>query len=147
MKTINKFEGDYRFLSNFYQYDFEYDGIVYHNAETAFQAQKCKTIEDKKIFSLIKNPVIAKRKGRVIKDLDVDKWNKESAIIMENILRVKFSVPELKNKLLATGDSILIEGNKWHDNKWGACICEKCKNKKKENILGNILMKIRDEIK
>lgn len=147
MKTINKFEGDYRFLSNFYQYDFEYDGIVYHNAETAFQAQKLKTIDERKEFSMLKNPVIAKRKGRAIKGLDVIKWNEESVKIMEDILRAKFSIPELKEKLLATNDSILVEGNRWHDNKWGACICEKCKNKKKENILGNILMKIRDEIK
>lgn len=147
MEKINNFRDKYRFLSNFYQYDFEYDGIVYHNAETAFQAQKLKTIEERKEFALLKNPVIAKRKGRGIKDLDVAKWNKEAPELMLDILRKKFSNPELREKLLSTNDAILEEGNKWHDNHWGACICEKCANKNKENLLGKILMQIRDENK
>lgn len=147
MKEINNFKEEYRFLSNFYQCDFEYDGILYHNAETAFQAQKCKTIEERKEFALLKNPVMAKRKGRAIKDLDVVKWNKESEEIMYQILKCKFNVPELKEKLLDTGDALLIEGNKHHDNKWGSCMCEACKNKNKSNLLGNILMRIRKELK
>ena len=147
MEKINNFRDKYRFLSNFYQCDFEYDGIVYHNAETAFQAQKLKTIEERKEFALLKNPVIAKRKGRGIKDLDVAKWNKEAPELMLDILRKKFSNPELREKLLSTNDAILEEGNKWHDNHWGACICEKCVNKNKENLLGKILMQIREENK
>ena len=147
MKEIKNFKEENRFLSNFYQCDFEYDGIVYHNAEVAFQAQKCKTIEERKEFALIKNPVIAKRKGRAIKDLDVIKWNKESYEIMYKILKCKFNVPELKQKLLNTEDALLIEGNMHHDNKWGVCMCEKCKDKSKSNLLGNILMRIRDELK
>ena len=147
MEKINNFRDKYRFLSNFYQCDFEYDGIVYHNAETAFQAQKLKTIEERKEFALLKNPVIAKRKGRGIKDLDVAKWNKEAPELMLDILRKKFSNPELREKLLSTNDAILEEGNKWHDNHWGACICEKCANKNKENLLGKILMQIREENK
>ena len=38
---INNFNGEYRFLSNFYQCDFVFEGLTYHNAEAAFQAQKC----------------------------------------------------------------------------------------------------------
>lgn len=146
MKKIDSFKDEYRFLSNFYQCDFEFDGLVYHNAEAAFQAQKCKTIEEKKEFALLKNPVIAKRKGRSVKGLNVIEWNNKAPELMYKILCKKFSNEELKRKLFDTGDAILIEGNHWHDNHWGKCYCEKCLLKTSENLLGNILMKIRHEI-
>ncbi|NWN81082.1 NADAR family protein, partial [Bacillus sp. (in: firmicutes)] len=47
----------------------------------------------------------------------------------------------LKNKLLQTGESILIEGNTWGDKIWGVC------NGVGENKLGKILMKVRNELK
>lgn len=40
MKKISSFRDEYRFLSNFYQWPFEYRGLIYPNAEAAFQAQK-----------------------------------------------------------------------------------------------------------
>ena len=46
-KVIDSFKGEYHFLSNFYQCDFEFEGLNYHTAEAAFQAQKCSNEEDK----------------------------------------------------------------------------------------------------
>ena len=43
---ISEFKGEYRFLSNFYQHPFEFEGLTYPNAEAAFQAQKCRNSED-----------------------------------------------------------------------------------------------------
>ena len=65
---------------------------------------------------------------------------------MLDILRAKFAVPELKEKLIATGDAELVEGNRWHDNRRGKCSCEKRQNKEGQNWLGKILMEIRKEI-
>jgi len=48
--------------------------------------------------------------------------------------------------LLATLDAELIEGNAWHDNFWGDCFCEKCRDIEGLNVLGNILMRIREEL-
>ena len=59
MEKISSFRGEYRFLSNFYQYPFEYKGLVYPNAEAAFQAQKCSTEEGKIKYTKQKNPVRA----------------------------------------------------------------------------------------
>ena len=47
----------------------------------------------------------------------------------------------LKNKLISTFPSILIEGNTWNDTYWGIC------NGKGENNLGLILMNIRKILK
>jgi hypothetical protein len=47
--------------------------------------------------------------------------------------------------LLSTGDMELTESNWWHDNFWGVCTCNKCKDG--ENNLGKILMDIRLNLK
>ena len=143
MNTIKSFTGENRFLSNFYQSDVEIDGIIYPNNEVAFQAQKCKTEEEKREFAKIKNPVVAKRKGRTIPGLDVAKWNESRIEIMKRICLAKFSQNEdLKQKLLATKDAILIEGNNWHDKFWGI----DNKTGEGQNYLGKILMEIRDQL-
>ena len=69
---------------------------------------------------------------------------------MEEFVSRKFQIPELRNKLLATGDANLVEGNTWCDNYWGICTCSKCINNPvidEKNKLGTILMKVRNEIK
>lgn len=145
MEKINSFRDEYRFLSNFYQCPFEYKGLIYPNAESAFQAQKCSSEDEKIKYTLQNNPVRAKQMGKKEPNLPAD-WDKISYGIMEEVLRAKFSVPELAQKLKATGDAYLEEGNTWHDNRWGRCSCEKCKTKEALNWLGKILMNIRSEI-
>ena len=66
---------------------------------------------------------------------------------MEDYLTCKFAIPELREKLLATKDAELIEGNWWHDNFWGNCLCSKCKDIQGKNMLGKLLMKEREQIK
>lgn len=140
---IDEFRGEYGFLSNFHQHPFEYKGLTYPNSEAAFQAQKCATEEAKIKYTQIKNPVIAKRTGKKEPGLPAN-WDEICYDIMKDILKAKFSDPELKEKLAATGDAVLIEGNRWHDNRWGHCTCERCKKKEGQNWLGKILMEIRD---
>ena len=145
MSVINSFRGKYSFLSNFSQSEFEFDGLTYYSSEAAFQAQKCSTMEGKIKYTLIKNPLRVKQMGRR-EQLPLD-WEDKSYDIMYSILKAKFYNPILKEKLLSTGDAHLEEGNTWHDNRWGNCYCEKCKDIKGFNYLGRILMQIREEIK
>ena len=57
------------------------------------------------------------------------------------ICRAKFFQNEdLGQKLMNTGDAVLIEGNYWGDRYWGVC------NGEGQNKLGKILMKIREEL-
>ena len=144
-RIINDFSGDYRFLSNFYQCPFEYQGLTYPNAEAAFQAQKCATEEEKIKYTTTKNPVVAKRMGKKEPGFPSN-WDEICYGIMKDILTAKFTVPELREKLKATGNATLIEGNNWHDNRWGKCTCARCQNKDGQNWLGKILMEIRDSI-
>lgn len=136
---IDRFDGEYFFLSNFEDSSITYDGITYKNAEAAFHAQKVFDTEKKKEFSNL-NPSEAKRLGRRVK-LRSD-WESVKVDIMTDLVRIKFlQNPDLKKKLLATGDEILIEGNWWNDQFWGVCKGEG------QNYLGRILMMIRKELR
>lgn len=37
-----------------------------------------------------------------------------------------------------------VEENYWHDNEWGQCLCEKCVEVKGRNLLGRLLMELRE---
>lgn len=133
---IDKFVGEYRFLSNFYEASVIYNGITYRNNEAAFQAQK--TLENRERFSNM-NPSEAKRAGRRVKlrpDWEEIKFNE-----MYNIVKAKFiQNHDLLVMLLNTGNEELIEGNNWGDRIWG------CVNGVGQNNLGKILMKVREEL-
>ena len=61
--------------------------------------------------------------------------------VMYEIVLAKFTQnPDLKEKLLATGDEHLEEGNTWGDTIWGTV------DGVGENRLGKILMRVRDEL-
>lgn len=138
---INNFRGDYYFLSNFYPCKIVIDGITYDNAEAAFQSFKCKNRVDRFKFSGINGPS-AKKLGRKVEL--IDDWEHIKNQIMHQVLIEKFyQNVDLRNMLISTGDEMLVEGNKWHDNYWGWCTCDRCANKVKQNKLGYILMDVR----
>lgn len=137
-RVISEFKNSFYFLSNFYPASFYYKGVKFLNAEAAFQAQK--DPGRAREFAYLK-PSEAKRLGRQV-DLRED-WETVKASEMFSIVQAKFQQnPDLTQKLLETGDAILIEGNAWHDNIWGSCTCDRCKNQG-SNMLGRILMAIR----
>lgn len=136
---INSFEGEYAFLSNFYEHPISNGVITFPTNEHYFQAMK--TLEDDERLAIAKaaTPGQAKRMGRKVK-LRAD-WESIKLDVMETAVRIKFTDPELAAKLIATGDEELVEGNWWNDTFWGVC------NGVGENHLGKILMKVRADIK
>lgn len=62
---------------------------------------------------------------------------------MSHVLKAKFSVPQLEQNLLATGELLLVETNYWHDQFWGDCTCAKHVGIPGTNMLGQLLMAIR----
>ena len=142
---IDKFDGEYTFLSNFYDAPVIYNNLLYENNEAAFQAQKTISEKERLRFCTL-NPSQAKRLGRKI-DLRPD-WEVVKGQIMYEICLAKFTQNEdLKMKLLSTDREYLVEGNYWHDNIWGNCTCEKCAHIHGSNWLGIILMEIRERLK
>jgi ribA/ribD-fused uncharacterized protein len=71
----------------------------------------------------------------------VPDWEEIKISVMRRLIKAKFQNPELRAKLLATGDQELVEGNWWGDVFWGVC------KGKGQNNLGKILMAERNEIR
>ena len=143
-QPILKFEGQYRFLSNFWFAQVQLDGVYYPSVEHAYQAAKTLDPELRKPFyGPDTSAGDAKRMG---KELAIrPDWNEVRLGIMEDLVRQKFEHSILQNRLLSTAPGMLIEGNYWHDQFWGDCNCVKHKDIPGENNLGKILMKVRDE--
>jgi ribA/ribD-fused uncharacterized protein len=143
---ISAFRGQYDFLSNFYAADVEFEGAEYPTVEHAFQAAKSLDFAERRRVKNAKTASEAKRMGRKIKRRA--DWFDVSLVVMENLLRQKFTrYPELGEKLLETGDAKLIEGNNWNDRFYGAVYDTKRNEWMGENHLGKLLMKVRDELK
>lgn len=139
MDKIDSFKGNYYFLSNFYEAPVTYDGLSFANNEAAFQAQKCVESKDRVKFCSL-NPSEAKKLGRRI-ELRKD-WEDVKVKVMTEVVRCKFyQNPDLADKLLATGDAYLEEGNTWGDRIWGTV------NGQGKNLLGGILMTVREELR
>lgn len=136
---IKSFQDKYDFLSNFYPVNIIYNGIEYPSVEHAYQAQKTLDENERLRISFLSSASESKKEGKKL-NLRKD-WYEVRVPIMKDLLVLKFRNEELKEKLLATGDSILIEGNWWNDTFWGIC------NGVGSNMLGVLLIYIRHCIK
>lgn len=135
---IDSFNGQYRFLSNFYHAPFKFNGYEWPTVEHAYVAHKSddpEVIMSMHTFS-DRTPGYVKKIGRFIQ-LRKD-WNKIKFQLMTNLVTEKFEQnPHLMEKLIETGDEELVEGNHWGDRYWGVSGGEG------KNNLGKILMNVR----
>lgn len=144
-QAIDTFRGEYAFLSNFYEAPVYLDGVLYPTTENAFQAAKTlNPLERQRFVSC--TPAESKKLGRIV-TLRLD-WEDAKIGIMEKLLMQKFQDLTLQDKLLATGNAELIEGNTWGDRFWGMTKDEEYDHLKGDwvgqNHLGKLLMQVRD---
>lgn len=151
---LNK--GDNAYLSQWYNSEFEVDGLVYKNAEQYMMAQKAKCFKDEEVFGEILrtiDPKEIKALGRKVKGFNDTEWDrlKRGIVLKGNI--AKFSQSEkLKGKLLATDDALLVEASPY-DSVWGIGLKEDNPlawdkdTWKGQNLLGYILMDVREQMK
>lgn len=129
-------------FSNFALYPIKIKGKTWPTSEHYFQAQK---FEDKSYISKIrtcKSPMKAAELGRSRKVKIKKKWDNIKDNVMYEAVLSKFTQhKELKDKLLSSGDAILIEHTE-NDAYWGDGGDGTGKNK-----LGKILMKVRTHLK
>lgn len=138
LPKIDTFAGEHSFLSNFYQCEVTHEGVTYPSVENFYQAMKTTDKSKRKEFLHV-SAGVSKRMGRKI-TLRPD-WNRVKLSVMMYGLREKFKHPILRKKLLDTGSTVLVEGNTWGDTYWGVC------GGKGQNMLGQLLMKVREEIR
>ena len=152
MDKIDIFRGKYSFLSNFESHrgliaiPFDSEKILFFpHVEGAYQAMKCLDPLDRLKFVGL-SPSDSKKLGKQI--LRRDDWQEIKFGVMKNCLAQKFANnSNFRVKLVATGDSGIVEGNFHHDNEWGDCYCDECDGIKGENHLGRLLMELREKLK
>ena len=139
MDVIARFREEYEFLSNFYEVPVTFRGLTYGSSEAAFQAWKTLDPSEHERFTHLR-PHQSKEEGRKLTIRE--DWDEVKVSIMDEILRAKFSQnPELLEKLLATKQALLVEGNYWKDTFWGF----DSNLGYGQNMLGQLLMRIRAE--
>ena len=139
-EDIAEFQGEFRYLSNFWACPVEFEGVVYPSAENAYQASKCKNQEDRAQFLNI-TAAAAKQLGKTV-ELRND-WDAVKLHNMRLIVRDKFARnADLAASLKDTADARLIEGNNWRDTYWGV----DQRTGIGDNHLGRILMETRSEL-
>jgi ribA/ribD-fused uncharacterized protein len=117
---ITSFDGPHQFLSNFSPLP----GAVwlwdrpYATAEHAYQAAKTANPDEYRWVRDAPSPREAKRRGRQV-TMRPD-WEQVKRRVMLEVILAKFTHPELRDQLIATGTAQLVEGNTWGDDYWGA---------------------------
>ncbi len=139
-ETIDNFYGEHYWLSNFYLIPVALDGKVWPSTEHYYQAMKSESQEDRELIRKLRSPGQSRKAGRKL-ELRPD-WKTAKDQVMWDALCAKFGQHlDLKEKLLATGDATLIEGNTWNDTYWGVC------EGVGANKLGQLLMQLREEFR
>jgi ribA/ribD-fused uncharacterized protein len=137
---IAEFQGPYRFLSNFWPAEIEFEGITYPTVEHAYQSAKTMDMTERRRIAGLATPSEAKAAGHAL--VVRPDWEAVKFDVMEKCVRAKFTRhTDLGAQLVATGEALLEEGNTWGDRIWGVY------EGQGENRLGKILMKVRSELR
>ncbi len=142
--VIDRFDTEYRWLSNYALTPVVFDGDTYPSAEHAFAAAKTLDAAARARIAVVDAPADAKRLGRsVVLRAEWDATVRYAA--MREILAAKFS-GALAEKLAGTGEALLVEGNTWCDQHWGDCTCPRHRERVGTNHLGRMLMALRAQL-
>lgn len=129
-------------FSNFAAHPIEIDGKIWPTSEHYFQGQKFEDASHQEAIRLEESPMIAARMGRDRSKKLREDWEIVKDQVMLDAVRAKFTQhEELRATLLSTGESELIEHTK-NDNYWGDG-----GDGTGQNMLGKILMKVREELR
>lgn len=143
-------------LSNFEKCYIKYKGHLFATTEQAFMWEKAVFFNDRESANKIikeENPAKAKKLGREVKNFDDSLWSKVCYDFMYKVNYEKYSQnTRLKNILLNTGDKVLVETN-FRDTRWAIGLPaedDRVLDESQwqgENLLGKVLMQVRDELK
>ena len=150
-ETVGGFRGDWGFLSNMHPVACVYDDQEFASSEHLYQwlkvpldtqegrdwAERIRTAPHGKVAKSIaadrRCPCKVEKRGQGWEDFRLD--------CMEKALRAKFANPEMRRALMDSGQTTLVEYNRWNDTFWGVC------GDAGRNLLGGMLMRLRMEFR
>lgn len=129
-------------FSNFARFPIEIDGKIWPTTEHYFQAQKFAGTSREEEIRLEASPMIAARMGRSREFAMRSDWEQVKERIMHRAILAKFTQhADLRSILLETGDAEIVEHTR-KDSYWGDG-----GDGQGKNMLGKILMRVREELK
>ena len=134
------FKDEYGFLSNFYNHTVKVNGLFFQNNVAAFLAQMYSNKNQQRYFTKLL-PAAAIRFFEMTRIKPPTDWDSKKEQIMYNICKNKFTNQRLREQLLATGDAELINESNFANDYWGR------HDGQGENMLGKVLMRLRQEFK
>lgn len=151
------FWGSQDVFSNFYYAPFKHKGLLFEWSEQAVMYRKAKLFGANKIAEQIlkaQTPKDCKDLGRSRQiKFDEDIWVENRERIYKEVLLDKFSSNEIiKAQLMYTMSKILVEASPY-DKIWGIGLAEDHKDAENPdkwkglNLLGKVLMEVREELK
>jgi ribA/ribD-fused uncharacterized protein len=133
---------EYGCFSNFSRHGFELNSQYWPTSEHYFQAQKFADTPHEELIRKAFSPMEAAKMGRDRKRPLRKDWEQVKDEIMVIAVRKKFEIhKDIRDILLSTGEEELVE-HTTDDYYWG-CGTEKTG----KNMLGKILMKVREEFR
>jgi N-glycosidase YbiA len=133
---------EYGCFSNFSPHPIKLDGKIWPTSEHYFQAQKFEADEYREQIRKQKSPMIAARMGRDRKKRLRRDWESKKDDVMRKAVRAKFEQhDDIRAVLLGTGSAKIVEHTE-NDSYWG-----NGGDGSGKNMLGRILMQIRDALK
>ena len=143
-EVIGFYTREFYSLDNFSSFKVLYKDYLYSSLEEAYQAAKFIGVAPE-VVQKIKNSYSAHEAKEIAfenRDKQRKDWDEVKVQIMEELLRLKLDQnPYVKKKLLETGDCLIVEDSP-KDDFWGWG-----KDRKGENNLGKLWMKLRDELR
>lgn len=135
--AIREFKGEYQWASNFFtlRKPIIYGNLPFKSTEHLYNYMKTLDPVWRERIRTAPTAAEAKKIGRQAPLRE--NWDNIRIDAMRVCLKLKFKDPELRAKLLATGNRYMEEGNTWKDKFWGVC------DGKGMNYLGKLLMKLR----
>jgi hypothetical protein len=139
-------EKPYGAFSNLFRRPMEFEGREYPTAEHAYQAGKARKDEVREWILSAPTPSLVAMAAHGLYTWDiVPEWSRNKFDRMRKVLSAKFTQHEdLKKLLLSTGNARLVEAGRTANTvnrTWGEV------NGKGMNMLGVLLMEVRDEIR
>ena len=133
---------EYEWLSNFSRFGFVLEDKYWATVEHYFQAKKFLDLNYQELIRNAKSALKAKKLGGSRKCEIHSDWKQRRVEVMRIAIRAKFEAnPALKQKLIATGSSVLKENNPY-DSFWGIG-----RDGHGKNTLGQLLMELRESFK
>jgi ribA/ribD-fused uncharacterized protein len=144
------------YLGNWFESPFEAGGVAFNCNEQYMMYHKALLMGDEATAQRMlaeKNPKNHKKLGQSVKPWNEELWLENRARIMYEGCQAKFSQnEELCQRLLATGDAVLVEASPL-DKIWGIGLKASDPNARKQaswkglNLLGRVLMQVRSDLR